>query len=69
MTEPPLTSRLSDEELRCLVAAPLQVASYPVHTVAAERALKAVTEAVGYSVSKKRINAFLVRASWQANIR
>ena len=45
ITEPPLTIDLIDVELHAICSWPIQVSTFPVHTVAVERALKVVTEA------------------------
>lgn len=45
VTEPPLLRDLDDERLRSIAEAPLELAPYPVHTQAVERAVKIVTTA------------------------
>ena len=59
VTEPPLTMALSDEEVTAIQSAPLEVAAYPVHTVAVERTVKAVTEAAAAVVGEERRHGFI----------
>ena len=43
ITEAPLTKDLSDEELKSLAFAPLQLPGYPCHTTSCERAVQLTT--------------------------
>ena len=43
--EPPLTIRLSDDQIRAFEKTPLSIADYPNHTQAVEQAVKLTTEA------------------------
>ena len=59
VTEPPLTTDLTDAELRGIISQPLHVAAFPVHTVAVERAVKVVTEAAGAVFGEERRHGFI----------
>ena len=43
--EPPLTMRLSDDQIKAFEKTPLSIPDYPLHTQAVERAVKLTTEA------------------------
>ena len=43
--EPPLTKKLSDEEIKNIIEVPLAVENFPCHTQMVERGVKMVTEA------------------------
>ena len=43
--EPPLTKKLSDEEIKHIIEVPLVVDNFPYHTQMVERGVKMVTEA------------------------
>ena len=59
VTEPPLTTDLTDAELQGIISQPLQVAAFPVHTVAVERAVKVVTEAAGAVLGEERRHGWI----------
>ena len=59
VTEPPLTANLTDSELQDICDQPLQVAAFPVHTVAVERAVKVVTEAAAAVVGEERRHGWI----------
>ena len=43
--KPPLTMRLSDDQIKAFEKTPLSIPDYPLHTQAVERAVKLTTEA------------------------
>ena len=45
VTQPPLLRHLTDDQLQAIQHTPLQMPSFPAHTQAVERAVRAVTEA------------------------
>ncbi|KAF0287675.1 hypothetical protein FJT64_013924 [Amphibalanus amphitrite] len=53
VTEPPLLSELSGEELEAVAATPHSVPPYPVHTQAVERVVRTVTEASSKVLGEK----------------
>ena len=59
ITEPPLTTDLTDAELQDICCQPLQIAAFPVHTVAVERAVKVVTEAAGSVLGEERRHGWI----------
>lgn len=59
ITEPPLTISLSAEDIDNIRTAPLQVACYPIHTVAVERTVRVVTEAASAVVGEEQRHGFV----------
>lgn len=59
ITEPPLTSSLSAQDLEKIRTEPLQVAHYPIHTVAVERTVRVVTEAASAVVGEEQRHGFV----------
>ena len=59
ITEPPLTTDLTDGELQDICSQQLQVAAFPVHTVAVERAVKVVTEAASAVIGEQRRHGWI----------
>lgn len=59
VTEPPLTADLTDADLQDICDHPLQVAAFPVHTVAVERAVKVVTEAAAAVLGEERRHGWI----------
>lgn len=61
ITEPPLTMGLSNDELQCILGAPLEVEAYPVHTVAVERTVKVVTAAARAVIGERQRHGWICR--------
>ena len=59
VTEPPLTTDLTNAELQDICSEPLEVAAFPVHTVAVERTVKVVTEAASAVLGEERRHGWI----------
>ena len=59
LSEPPLTSSLTNEQLTAIKDSPLQVADYPCHTQAVERAVRLVSEASASVIGQDARDGFI----------
>lgn len=59
VTQPPLLRQLSEEDLVRIEQEPLSLPAYPVHTVAVEREVRAVTEASAAVLGKEARHGFV----------
>jgi len=60
ITEPPLTQQLSDDDLLDIIASPLEVPPYPVHSQTVERMVKVVTEASLKVIGEEARHGYIV---------
>ena len=58
-SEPPLTMRLSDDEIRGFILTPLELPRYPCHTQAVERGIKVVSEAAAAVIGEEARDSFI----------
>ena len=58
-SEPPLTMRLSDDEIRGFILTPLELPQYPFHTQAVERGIKVVSEAASAVIGEEARDGFI----------
>lgn len=59
VTEPPLTVDISESSLMNILAAPLDVEHYPVHTQTVERTVRIVTEAASAVVGESARHGYI----------
>ena len=59
LTEPPLTSMLTEDEVMAFKESPFQVPKYPCHTQAVERGIRLVSEASSAVIGPEARNGFI----------
>jgi hypothetical protein len=59
LSEPPLTSVLTNDQLIAIKDSPLEVADYPCHTQAVERGVRLVSEASGSVIGEEATDGFI----------
>ena len=58
-SEPPLTTSLSNDEIRGLIQNPLKLPSFPCHTQAVERGIRVITEAATSVIGEDARDGFI----------